>query len=443
MGWSPPLPGLASRMGLSADSFSRSLWAAIAAEPPVEAPALRGEVTAEVAIIGGGITGLSAALNLAEAGAKVVLLEAREIGFGGSGRNGGQVIPGLKLDPSEMRAKWGEERGAALTKAVGASADAVFARIERHNIRCAPQRAGWIQAAHAAPALARVLQRGREWQQAGAPVETLDGEAIAERLGTREYLGGWRDGRAGTIAPLAYVRGLARAAGEAGATLHAASPVRALRREGDHWRLETPGGVLRAGSVIRGTNAYTDALVPGLAQTLLTVQSILIATAPLPERFGNRILPGGECVSETRRLAFYFRRSPDNRLVFGGRGAASDHERDSLFDALHGTMRRLYPEVAALPIDYRWSGQVALTLDGLPRVHEPQPGLFIGLGYNGRGVAMGTLMGEWLAKRQHAGVEAPLPRTDIAPIAWHALRKPAIALGIAWAWTRDRMGSGA
>ena len=111
-----------------------------------------------------------------------------------------------------------------------------------------------------------------------------------------------------------------------------------------------------------------------------------------------------------------------------------------MFRALHGALARIYPEAAALPVTHRWSGHVALTLDGLPRVHEPAPGLFVGLGYNGRGVAMATLMGEWLAARIHAGREAPIPRTDIAPIPWHAARKPAIALGIAWAWTRDRMG---
>lgn len=427
-------------MGLSAESFASSLWAATAEEPPVVAPPLQGETQAEVVVVGGGYTGLSAALALAEAGAKVVLLEARDFGFGGSGRNGGQVIPGLKLDPSEMRAKWGEERGAALTRAVGGSADAVFARIARHNIRCAPQRHGWIQAAHAAPALTRVLRRAADWQEAGAPIEVLDRDAIAARLGSREYLGGWRDGRAGTIQPLSYVRGVARAAREAGVVLHAGSPVTAMQREGRAWRLETPSGVIRAPSVVLATNAYSDTLLPDLARTLLTVQSIQIATAPLPAPLTGRILPGGECVSETRRLAFYFRRSPDGRLIFGGRGAAGDSEREALFRALHRALARIFPETASLPIAYRWSGQVALTLDGLPRIHEPEPGLFTGLGYNGRGIAMGTLMGEWLAARLHSGTGAPLPRTEMAPIGWHNLRKPALALGIAWAWTRDRMG---
>jgi sarcosine oxidase len=427
-------------MGSSAASLDRALWSTTVEEPPIAAPPLEGEQVVDVAIIGGGFTGASAALCLAEAGARVVLLEAREIGWGGSGRNGGQVIPGLKLDPSEMVARWGETRGLALAHAVGASADAVFARVERHGIRCAPCRAGWIQAAHATAALPRVMRRAADWQALGTPVEMLDAAALGTRTGTVGYHGGWRDGRAGTLQPLGYIRGLARTAQAAGAALHAGSPVTALSRQGKDWLVTTPGGRLRTKSVILGTNAYSDGLVPGLARTLLLVQSIQIATEPLPAALLARILPGGECVSETRRLAFYFRRSPDGRIVFGGRGAVGDVESDALFAALHHAMGRIFPAAAGLAVAHRWSGQVALTLDGMPRVHEPEPGLFIGLGYNGRGVAMGTLMGEWLAARLHAGTEAPLPRSDIAPIAWHAARKPAIAMGIAWAWTRDRLG---
>lgn len=427
-------------MASSAVSIDQSLWSAIAAEPVPDAPPLAADHAVDAAIVGGGFTGLSAALNLAETGARVALLEAQSIGWGGSGRNGGQVIPGLKLDPSEMVARWGEARGGALAQAVGGAADKVFARIARHGIACAPRRAGWIQAAHAAPALARVLRRAEEWRTHGAPVEILDAATLAARSGAAGYRGGWRDGRAGTVQPLDYARGLARAARAAGADLHAGTPVRRLVPEGAGWLLETPRGRLRAHAVIIATNAYTDALLPGLARTLLTVQSIQFATEPLPDALRDAILPGGECLSETRRLAFYFRRSPDDRLIFGGRGAVGDAESDTLFAALRLAAARILPQTDRLAVAYRWSGQVAMTLDGLPHIHEPQPGLFVGLGYNGRGVAMGTLMGEWLAARLHAGTDAPLPRTDLSPIPWHGARKPAIAAGVAWAWTRDRLG---
>ncbi len=427
-------------MGSSAASFDASLWSATASEPPVEAPDLVGNESVDVAIVGGGYTGLSSALALAETGARVVVLEASRFGYGASGRNGGQVIPGLKLDPSEMIAKWGEVRGRALAEAVGSAADGVFSRIDRHAIQCSPVRAGWIQAAHATPALTRVMQRCDDWRAFGAPVEPLSREEITARIGSREYLGGWIDKRAGTIQPLAYVRGLARAARGAGAQLFANSRATKLAPAGKRWRIETARGTVDAGAVVLATDAYTDELMPEISRSMVLVQSILIATAPLPPHLAAEILPNGECASETRKLAFYFRRSPDGRLVFGGRGAIGEQERASLYKTLHRAMVRFFPATRDLAIDYRWSGQVGLTLDGLPRIHEPAPGLFLGFGYNGRGVALATLMGEWLAARVHRDVAAPLPRTDLAPIAWHRLRAPATALGIAWAWTTDSLG---
>ena len=431
-------------MALSADSHGRSLWSATCEEPSPHAPPLEGEVEVDAAVVGGGITGCSAALALAEAGARVAVLEAHGIGWGASGRNGGQVIPGVKLDPSELAARFGEERGAALARAVGGSADAVFDRVERHQIRCAPVRAGWIQAAHAPAALSRVLRRAEEWRATDAPVEVLDAGELARRTGAVGYCGGWRDGRAGTLHPLAFVRGMARAARGAGAALHGASPVTRLSRSDGGWLLETAnGGRVHARAVVAGTDGYTDALLDGLRRTLLLVQSIQVATEPLPPEARGAVLPGGECVSETRRLAFYFRRSPDGRVVFGGRGAVGEAESPALFAALSAALGRTLPAAAALPVDHRWSGQVALTLDGLPRVHEPEPGLFVGLGYNGRGVAMATLMGTWLAARLHAGTEAPLPASRVAPIPWHGMRKPVIAAGIALAWARDRLGRAA
>lgn len=430
----------AVRLTSSADSIRDALWTATAREPaPVADPFAPGAAL-DLAIVGGGFTGVAAALAAAEAGASVALLEARTIGWGASGRNGGQVIPGLKLDPSEMRTAYGEERGRRLTEAVGAAADAVFALIERHRIDCAPRRAGWIQAAHAETALTRVQRRGREWAEAGAPAELLDRDAVRRLNGTDAYLGGWIDRRAGTLQPLAFVRGLARAAQRAGAKLHEDARVTQLTRDGEFWRIGTIQGDIRARHVIVGQDGYADGLVPGLAETLICVQSAQIATAPLPEGVRERIMPGGLCASETRRLAFYFRQSAEGRLVFGGRGAVGDRQNPAFFAALVAAMHRTFPDTKGLAIDHRWSGQVALTLDGIPHLHEPEPGLLVGLGYNGRGVAMATLMGRWLADKALAGTEPPLPITPIRPIPFHRFRKPGIQAGIAFAWLRDRMG---
>lgn len=430
-------------MPSSAPSIADCLWTSSAEEPVVPAPPLVGTTRVDAAVVGGGFAGCAAALALAEAGASVALLEAQDIGWGASGRNGGQVIPGLKLDPSELRARFGDAAGRALAEQAGGAADLVFGLVARHAIRCAPVRAGWIQAAHAPQALDRVLRRARDWDAEGAPVELLDAAALRDRTGTAGYCGGWRDKRAGTVQPLAYVRGLARAAAAAGAALHGGSPVRRLSCQPGGWLLEAEGGTVLAPAVLICTDAYSGALVPGLAQSMLLVQSVQVATGPMPAELRARVLPGGECVSETRRLAYYFRTSPDGRLVFGGRGAVGDAHSATMFASLLRAMHRTVPGSAGLPVEHRWSGQVGLTLDGLPRVLEPQPGLFVGMGYNGRGVAMATRMGGWLADRLHRGAATPLPASAMAPIPWHGARRPALAAGIALAWLRDRLGHAA
>ncbi len=427
-------------MGSSADSVRHSLWLASAREPaPAPDPFTPGR-SVDLAIVGGGFTGASAALAAAGRGAEVALLEQRVIGWGGSGRNGGQVIPGLKLDPSEMRAAWGEAAGARLTREVGAGPDVVFDLIARHAIDCQPTRAGWLQCAHAPQALERVQKRGAEWRALGAPVELLDEAAVRRMTGASVYVGGWIDRRAGTLNPLAYARGLARAAQGAGAKLHEGAQVASLRRDGDIWRVTTAQGELRARRVVVAQNAYADGLAPGLAQTLICVQSAIVATAPMPQALRETIMPGGVCASETRRLAFYFRQSPDGRFVFGGRGAVGDAENPAFHAALVAAMHRMFPQTRGLAIEHRWSGQVAITLDGLPHIHAPETGLSIGAGYNGRGVAMATLMGRWLAGHALADEAPPLPVTRLAPIPFHRFRAPGVQLGIAFAWLRDRMG---
>ena len=254
------------------------------------------------------------------------------------------------------------------------------------------------------------------------------------------YLGGWIDKRAGTLHPLSFTRGLARAARDAGVAVHENSPVEKLEQDGEGWLLRTARGTVRARSVVVGTDAYSTPLVAGLPESMLLVQSAQVATEPLSENLQAHILPDGRCCSETRRLAFYFRLSPDGRLMFGGRGAVGDSESPVFTKALVAAMRRIFPEAADVPVAFRWSGQIGLTLDGLPHVHEPAPNLHIGMGYNGRGVAMATVMGGWLAAKALRGEAPPLPTTALAPIRWHRLRRPALALGIAWAWVRDRIG---
>src|SRR5689334_20419816 len=184
----------------------KSLWASTAT-PADSYPPLSGHTTADCLIVGGGFTGLSSALHLAQRGLRVVLVEANEPGWGASGRNGGQVIPGLKLDPSELRAKFGEERGRRLTKTVGSTADLVFDIIQRHGIDCDAQRSGWIQGAPGPKGLTQVCNRAEEWAAEGADVAALDRDQVRSRVGGGDYVGAFLDRRGGTINPLSYARG--------------------------------------------------------------------------------------------------------------------------------------------------------------------------------------------------------------------------------------------
>lgn len=429
-----------------ATELPESLWRASSPEPAPATRPLDGEAIADVAVVGGGFTGLSTALHLAERGVKVVLLEAVEIGFGASGRNGGQVIPGLKLDPEQLIETYGAELGERMATLAGGSADFVFDLVRRHGIRCDARQTGWMSAAHTDAALKLTHERARQWAARGADVAPLDASGIAALLGTARggYQGGWVDRRAGAVQPLAYARGLARAAIAAGVAIHEGSPVIELKRENGAWRLRTPQASLRADRVVIGTNAYTDDLVPGLKQTVIPVRSYIVATQPLGDNLRKTILPQGHCVSDSRQLLFYWRLDAQGRLVMGGRGPLRDRSRLPDYEPVRRAIRRLYPEIGEPEWQYHWNGRVAVTMDGLPHLHEPAPGLAVALGYNGRGVAMASRMGKLLADHALGGTAAELgfPTSRLSPIPGHAFRLPALAAVIAWRRFQDwRAGS--
>jgi glycine/D-amino acid oxidase-like deaminating enzyme len=253
------------------------------------------------------------------------------------------------------------------------------------------------------------------------------------------YAGGMLDRRAGALHPLSYARGLARAAQRAGARLHGRSAVRRLQSDVGGWRVTAARGAVRARTVILATNAYTGGLWPGLRQTMLPVQSYQVATEPLSEAVRRRVLPGGQVVSDLRRILFYFRLDPQGRLLMGGRGPLDDRGDPALFTRLEATAGRLFPGLGDVRWTHRWSGRVALTADHVPHLHEPRPGVLIGLGYNGRGVAMATVMGQLLAERALGASPAEIgwPVTPITPIALHRWRLPAMALVVHWKRFQD------
>lgn len=415
-------------------SFSDPVWKRPAGETLLSSdiePAER----VDVAIVGGGFQGLSTALHAARHGLSVRLVEALTLGEGASGVNGGQVIPGFKYDPEWLIEHFGPVRGETLANFGAGTADVVFDLIESNKLNVEHVRAGWIQAAHTETALKAAAERNRQWRGRGADVSLLNGAEIALMTGAEGYLGGWFDRRAGAINPLAFVLELARLAVAAGARITEDQKVTSLRRDGALWRLETAGGgVLLARSVVVATNAYSHGLMPGLDQSLVALNSFQIATAPLSEMQLSTILPHGQVVSDSRRILVYYRRSSDGRLVLGGRGAMNTPDSEEDWAHLERAMRRLYPELSGIAIERRWFGRVAMTPDHLPHIHEPQKGLLIAAGCQGRGIglmtALGRCFGDYLASGD-AGV-LPFPLTPIAPIALHRLRRLGVAGMIAW-----------
>ncbi len=267
-----------------------SLWDATAVEP--EPQDALGPPRCDVAIVGGGFTGLSAALHGAEAGLDCLVLEAERLGHGGSGRNVGLVNAGLWLPPEEVVARLGEARGAALIRLLGEGPQTVFDLIERHQIRCAAVRTGTIHAAHAPKGYAELGRRAAQWQRLGAPVRLLPPEEAAAKIGSPAFHGGLLDERAGVIEPMGYVRGLARAARGAGARVVTGAPVTGLARAGGAWQVRTPQGPVAARAVILATNAYADGLWPGLRRCFVPIHYFQLATPPLGARAAG-ILPGG------------------------------------------------------------------------------------------------------------------------------------------------------
>lgn len=428
-------------MSVSPTDLVASLWFDTATSAP-ETPPLEQSVRTDVLVIGAGYTGLSTALHLAEAGADVTVLDAHEPGWGASGRNGGQVNPTLKHDPDELLRQFGPEIGERLVQAMAGSADLVFSLVQRHGIDCDPVRQGWLQLSHGEAGLAALRRRAEQWSARGAPVHWVDRDAVLRRVGTASFVGGWLDGRAGSVQPLSYARGLARAAQACGARVHGNSPVQQLRHVAGGWVATTAAGVqVRAAEVVLATNGYTGELWPGLASSVLAANSFIVATAPLPEALSRQVLPGRETASTAQRLLVYFRKDAQNRLLLGGRGRFAEPQGAADFAHLERALALLFPALRDVPITHRWAGRIAITRDFMPHLHQPAPGLTAVLGCNGRGIALCTSIGAHLAASLCSSAQVmPYPVSSVQRIPGHALQRFYISAGVAWYALMDRLG---
>ncbi|MDE2304364.1 MAG: FAD-binding oxidoreductase [Gammaproteobacteria bacterium] len=374
-----------------------------------ETPPLEGERRCDVLVVGAGLTGLSTAWHLVERGAAVTVLDAEAPGFGASGRNGGQVNPGLKCDPDEVERHFGPERGRRMNAFAGEAPGYVFSLIERLGLRCEARRNGTVRAAVHPRQLEAVRRTAEQWIARGAPVEYLDREAVAAVTGCERYAGAMLDRRGGDLNPLSLAREIARVALGAGAAVHGDSRVLSLEPAGGGaWRARAARGSVTAKSVVLATNGYTDALAPDLRRSIVPLFGSVAATAPLDEAIAARILPGRNVLYETGRVTVYYRLDRANRLVIGGRGPMREIADAAAIPQIREYARRLWPALSRVAWTHGWGGRLAMTPDHYPHLHELAPGLIAFLGYNGRGVALATAMGAELARR------ALDPRADLA-----------------------------
>jgi glycine/D-amino acid oxidase-like deaminating enzyme len=418
-----------------------SLYADTAGPAP-NTPPLGGDRRASVVIVGGGFTGLSAALHLAEKGVDVVVLEANEPGWGASGRNGGQVNPGLKHDPDTVEADFGADLGGRMVALSGNAPNLVFDLIQRHQISCSALQSGTLRSAITARGRQDVGASAEQWIRRGAPVRMLDRGEITAATGTERYHGAMLDRRGGQVNPLGYARGLARAAMQQGAAVHGGTRVRSVRKAGGSWVVETDSGTVTTEKLILATNGYTDAIWPGLRRSLVPLFSAIAATEPLPAAVVEAIMPSRSSLYEIGSITVYYRFDPDNRLLMGGRSVQRDVTSPETLRYLTQYAVRLWPALKDVRWTHGWSGRLAYTLDHYPHIHEPDEAVLVCLGYNGRGVAMSSAMGPELARRAMGGQAADIsmPITTIREIPFHALWRSGVAARVAYGRIRDMLG---
>jgi len=424
---------------------ARSLWKSTA-EPGPALPALEADLSADVAIVGGGYSGLSAAHALQRRGIEPVVLEARSVGWGASGRNGGVVSAKFRVPFPAIAKAHGLDTARRMHRLAHESVDAVEELIADLGVSQAQfQRTGNLRCAHTQRALDGLIAEAdwlrRELKDDSCSV--LSREELAQELGSAAFVGGVLNRVAGTIHPLNYVRGMAAGLVARKVQIFENSPVSGILREPAGVVVETPCGRVRARQVLIATDAYSG-LTSATGQVnrrVVPFRSAIIATERMPAELHAKLLAARRGYSETRRMMKWFRKV-DGRFVFGGRGAFGKEDTVSSFEALRRAMTALFPELEGLAIEFRWSGLVGMTFSQLPHVGRIDDRACVAFGYNGVGIAMATLLGRY-AGRVMAGESPQVALLDASrqkPVPFHSLRAPGVRLVAGWYQMLDALG---
>jgi gamma-glutamylputrescine oxidase len=409
------------------------------AHPSADFATLASEIAADLVVIGGGCTGLSAALHGAERGASVVLLEGGRIGWGASGRNGGQIIPGLRKGAVGLVKAFGRERARALFDLALEARQLVLDLISRHEIDCDLKLTGHLAAAvrpadlHAMEAEARSLATVMDYPHA----KLLDAREARDVV-RADYHGGLMDDLGGHLHPLNYTLGLAEAARAAGVRIHENSPATGLQIS-QGVRISTPRGAVKAAHAVLAGDALLEGLMPRVNRRVMPVASYVIATEPLADPAA--LIPRDAAISDSRFVVNYYRRTSDGRLLFGGGERYSTRPPADIAAFVRPHMEAVFPQIAGATISYAWGGMVSVTTTRLPHIGVEGP-VFFAHGYSGMGVVLSTLGGKLLIEAMggdkarfglFAAAEPPAFPGGVA------LRGPLHVLGMLWYAVRDRL----
>lgn len=393
------------------------------APPALPLPVLAGRHDADIVIIGAGYAGLSAALHAAEAGARVIVLEAGEPGWAASGRNAAHVCPvwGGKVAPSPDRIseRFGAERGARMNRLVAGSANFVFDLIARHGIACDARQTGHLSVARTEKSLAALVGLSRQYERHGAPIEVIGRDALDGMVRSARYAGGVRHVSGGTLNPLAYARGLAAAASGKGVQIFAGSRALSAEHDGGRWQVRTAGGEAGAPVLLYATGAYTDGLAPPLAALGYNVACGAIVSEPIGDRVRAIIPFGGPFADVDDPAVFGPTIDCDGRLILSvlvGRSATPQ----ALAKVAEARLRRVFPGFEIPRWERAWFGWFQVTPDHLPRVLQLGPGAYAAAGCNGIGITMATITGREIARlatgTAAADIDMPLTAPTRAPM---------------------------
>lgn len=417
-----------------------SWYAATAAPAPDRLP-LTGDRRADVAIVGAGYTGLSAALHLASAGFTVAVLDAHRVGWGASGRNGGQLGTGQRVEQPDLEDLVGEAHARQLWELAQEATATAKSLIRTHAIDC-DLKPGIIHTVHKR----RYIDGARHEvdfmaEKYGHEMQFLDRAALRQIIDSPAYHAGVIDPGGSHLHPLNYALGLARAAEAAGATIHETSEVIAMT-EGAEITLRTSAGAITAPQILLACNGYLGDLSPEVARRVMPINNFIIATEPLEDSLANRVIANDMAVADSKFVVNYYRLSSDRRLLFGGRESYGYRFPSDIKSFVRKAMLGIYPYLADTRIDYGWGGTLAITMKRLPCLTRIRPNIYSASGYSGHGVGMATLSGKLVAEAMQGQAEKfdimASIRTPGFP-GGPAFRSPLLALAMLWYTLRDRL----